>query len=231
MIPGDFALPPSILRRSSAPARTAALAIVLALLTTGIPRPAGAQQAASAAAELQLEPGDAVKLSVWRAPELSGEFPVAADGSLAHPAFPSLIVAGVPLRRVQTMLDSAVRAENVGARVVMQPLLRVIVGGEVATPNLYHFPAGTSVAEAIVLAGGHTERADLRRLTLVRNGTATVYDITDPAGPATHRAVASGDQLLLQRRRGSFRETILPVTQMLGSAASIAVLIIRLRRG
>ena len=229
MISEGFALAPSIVRRPRA--RTLALAGVLALLTTGAPSFVGAQQAASAAADLQLQPGDAVKLSVWRAPELSGEFPVAADGSLAHPAFPSLLVAGVPLRRVQTMLDSAVRVENVGARVVMQPMLRVIVGGEVGVPNLYHFPAGTSVAEAIVLAGGHTDRADLRKLTLVRNGTAMVYDITDPAGPATHTAVVSGDQLVLQRRRASFRETILPVAQMLGSAASIAVLIIRLHRG
>jgi polysaccharide export outer membrane protein len=206
------------------------VALVAATLLFGTSAAASAQQtAASEAAMLSLRPGDAIKLTVWRAPELSGEFPVAPDGTLAHPAFPSLLVANVPLRRVQGMLDSAVRVENMGARVVMQPLLSVIVDGEIGRPNLYRHPAGTSVAEALVLAGGRTERSDFRRVALLRDGRTSYFDLTDPAGSATSVAVASGDRLIV-RRRGSFRERVLPVTSLIGTAASIATLIIRAQR-
>lgn len=190
----------------------------------------GAQEtAASDAGSLMLRPGDAVKLTVWKVPELDGEFMVAPDGSIAHPAFPSLHVAGVPLRRVQVLLDSAARVENVNARVVLQPLLRVVVGGEVASPNLYRHPAGTSVAEAIILAGGTTESANPRRLALVRDGATMYFDLTDPAGLATHALVQSGDQLLVQRKGRSFRDSFVPFISALGTAASIATLILRSR--
>jgi hypothetical protein len=85
------------------------------------------------------------------------------------------------------------------------------------------------VAEAVILAGGPSERANLRRVALVRDGQTTHFDLRDPTGPATHTAVASGDQLLLPRR-GSLRESVLPVVTMLGTAASIATLVVRYRR-
>lgn len=203
------------------------LAVMLAAAVGPV---ADAQQILSSQAEaLTLRPGDAVKLTFWRVPELNGEFTVAPDGTLAHPAFSGLVVAGVPLRRVQLMLDSAARKEDVGARVVMQPLLRVMIDGEVRTPNLYRVPPGTSVAEALVLAGGRTEKADLAHLTLIRNGQATNFDLTDPTGSASSIAIASGDRLLLWRSRSSFRETILPYTALIGTFASIGTFIWRVR--
>ena len=202
------------------------LTLVLAFVALG-GSPADAQMAASQAASLTMRPGDALKLDVWMAEELDGEYYVAPDGTLAHPAFRGLVVTGVPLRRLQDMLDSAARAvANVGANVSFQPMLRVIVDGEVRVPNLYRFPAGTSVAEAVVLAGGRTERANARRLKLSRDAATTYYDLTDPSGPASRLPVQSGDQLFLERR-SSFGETIVPLTSVLGAAASIATLVLR----
>lgn len=207
--------------------RACALAVAVLAST---PRVGHAQQTASSAAStLTLRPGDSIKLTVWKVPELSGEYPVAPDGTIAHPAFPSLVVAGVPLPRVQRMLDSAARVENVGARVVMQPLLHVVVSGEVRSPNLYKFPAGTSVFEAVILAGGRTERAKMSHLELFRGGQTTVFNLTESAGPATHSPIMSGDQLLLDREGSTFRESILPLLSVVGTLASVATLIVRAR--
>lgn len=183
--------------------------------------------ATTAAASLTLTPGDAVRLSVWRAPELNGEFVVAPNGTLAHPAFPGLFVAGLPLSRVQAMLDSAARLENVGAQVIMQPLLHVVIDGEVRSPNLYRYPAGTSIAEALAMSGGRTERANSHRLQLVRRGQSTWFDLTDPGGPATRSPIESGDQLLLPRARRSFVDAATPYLSFVAAAASIAVLTLR----
>ena len=185
---------------------------------------------AAAGAGLVLRPGDAVKLTVWKAPEFDGEFAVLPNGTLAHPYLRDLVIAGMSLTEVQAALERRVRTENAFAQVVVQPLLRVIVGGEVRTPNLYRNPAGTSVAEAIILAGGTTEWANPRRVTLVRDGRSIILDLTAPTGPASRIAVESGDQLLVARRGLTFRESVLPYVTVLGSAASIATLIIRSRR-
>jgi polysaccharide export outer membrane protein len=204
-------------------------AVAIAVLSW-VPGAVRAQQLAGVpAANLVLRPGDSIKLTVWKVPELNGEFPVAPDGTLAHPAFPTLVVAGVPLQRVQRMLDSAARVENVGARVVMQPLLHVVVSGEVRSPNLYKFPAGTSVFEAVVLAGGRTERANLSRLELFRNGESILFDLTDASGPATRAGIMSGDQMRLDREASSFRESVLPLLTVVGTLASITTLILRHR--
>lgn len=227
--PADPASPTHCCRRACVVvSRLLATRFTLALAFVALGGSAArAQMAASQAASLTLRPGDALKLSVWMAKELDGEYFVAPDGTLAHPAFRGLVVTGVSMTRLQDKLDSAARAvSNVGANATFQPLLRVIVDGEVRAPNLYRLPAGTSVAEAVVLAGGRTDRANTRRLALVRDGATTYYDLSDPSGPASRLALQSGDQLLLERRR-SFGETILPLTSVLGAAASIATLVLR----
>lgn len=201
------------------------------LLTLAAGAPLGAQSSlAESTAALTLQPGDALKVTVWKVPELNGEFPVAPDGTLAHPAFPTLVVAGVPLSQLQVKLDSVVKLENTNARAVLQPMLHITVGGEVSSPNLYRHPAGTTIAQAIVLAGGANDQGNLHRVRLVRGGTETYLDLLETAGPATRMPVASGDALFIERRGRSFRESILPFISVLGTAASIANLIIRSRR-
>lgn len=215
-------------RRRLVAAATEALLALLLLAAHAVSVPAQSIAPPEDAA-LVLRPGDAVKLTVWKAPEFDGEFVVLPNGTLAHPYLRDVVVAGVPLRDAQAALEERVKTQSQLAQVVMQPLLRVVVGGEVRTPNVYRYPAGTSVAEAIVLAGGTTERANARGLVLIRDGRSVALDLTDPTGPATRMAIASGDRLQLPRRGGSFRETVLPYVSVLGAAASIATLFIRAR--
>lgn len=229
---------PRLRRRFAAAAAAALLTLTLLAASAASARaqsdvattPAPPAAVPAGAAALVLHPGDAVKLTVWKAPEFDGEFAVLPNGTLAHPYLRDLVVAGMSLSEVQAALERRVRTENAYAQVVVQPLLRVVVGGEVRTPNLYRNPAGTSVAEAIILAGGTTEWANPRRLTLVRDGRSSILDLTAPTGPATRIVVESGDQLLVARRGATFRESVLPYVTVLGSAASIALLFIRSRR-
>src|SRR5205807_6485967 len=48
-----------------------------------------------------LTPGDSVWIMVWRKPEFTGEFAVAADGSISHPVYRAVVVGGVPLATAQ----------------------------------------------------------------------------------------------------------------------------------
>lgn len=207
------------------------LAVLCALaLMGGAPAAAAQGPPPPAAQDFLLRPGDAVRLSVWRAPELDGEFSVLPNGTIAHPYLRDIVVAGLPIAQVQAALEERARTQNEGAQVMLQPLLRVVVGGEVSAPNLYRHPAGTTVAEALVLAGGASPEGDARRVTLVRDGQSSVVDVTNPNGPATSLMLASGDQLLVARRGRTFGERVTPIMSTLGAASGIALLIIRIRQ-
>lgn len=168
-----------------------------------------------------LQAGDKVKLTVWRAPELGGEFVVAPDGMLEHPAFADLYVLGVPMPRVRAILDSAVRTQNVNARVIILPEFRVSITGAIVKPDLYYLPAGTSVVDAIAQAGGPTSAGDPGHLELIRNGQRVMLDLTDASGPATRVTVASGDQLVMAQHSDALRSSIIPLTSVLSALAGV----------
>lgn len=209
-------------------------AIVTSVVATAAAPPAAAQEVAAAhaptAAGGVLRPGDVLRLEVWRMPELSGEFQISPAGTIVHPVLQDVVVTGVPLSQVVARLDSALSRESTNARFVVQPILRVSVGGEVAAPNLYRHPLGTTIAEAVVLAGGATTSGDLRRVRLVRDGREVALDLRDPAAAANRAPIASGDQIIVERRGRSFRESVTPIMTAIGTLASVAVLVFRVTR-
>src|SRR4051812_21311269 len=51
-----------------------------------------------------LSPGDSVRITVWRKPEFSGDFIIAPDGTISHPLYRSVRVAGVPIATAEVNL-------------------------------------------------------------------------------------------------------------------------------
>lgn len=167
-----------------------------------------------------LSPGDSVLITVWRKPELSGNFVVSADSSIAHPLYRSVKVAGLPLPAAEARMRTFLEQYEASPQFVMQPLLRVAVGGEVRQPNLYSVPPGTSLEQAIALAGGPTERGK-DRVRVVRREQAFTIDLRRPTASSARMAVRSGDQIIVERDRALFREVVTPVLTILGATAAI----------
>ena len=44
-----------------------------------------------------LSPGDSIRISVWRGEQFSGQFGIAADGTIAHPMYKDVRAADIPL--------------------------------------------------------------------------------------------------------------------------------------
>jgi protein involved in polysaccharide export with SLBB domain len=194
-------------------------ALLLALLPG--PGPAAAQSAP------ELRPGDVVRVTVWRQPEMSGEFAVAADSTLAHPLYGQVVVAGVPLSEAESRVRELLGRYESNPQFVLEPLFRVAVGGEVRQPNLYTLAPSITVAEAVALAGGPTERGRLERVTLVRDGGERMLDLTDPGSAATQLRIRSGDRIVVARRTSVFREYVVPVASVTGAIATIVNLLLR----
>jgi len=179
-------------------------------------------QTSDAGASLSgLNPGDQVRIAVWRNPEFSGDFIVAPNGTISHPLYREIQVVGVPLTTVEDRLRVFLTKYIANPQFVIQPLMKIIVGGEVRSPNVYSVPPETTIAQAIALAGGPTERGNPQKLRIIRDGQEIPIDLTRADSDVARLQIRSGDQILMPRRSARFRDYLAPVLS--GAAALAAV--------
>ena len=211
--------------RRSDPVIHALVACSLALICS--PDAAWTQEGVSPVSETVLRSGDVIRLEIWRQPELSGDFDVASDGTIRHPLYQQVQVAGVPLSQVHVRLRRFLSDFIEDPQFVVTPLVRVAIGGEVREPNLYNLRPEISIAEALAGAGGPTEEGRLDRVRLLRDDTELELDLT--RSDYRHELVRSGDQILVERRRNVWREYIAPAASITGATAAIISAIVRAR--
>lgn len=181
--------------------------------------PAAAQGTAS---EPVLSPGDMVRIMVWQKPEFSGEFIVAADGGIRHPLYQDAKVAGVPMTTAtERIRQRLARFFDRNLEMVVEPLFRVTVGGEVRQPSLYSLPPETTVAQAVALAGGVTERGRLNQVRLVRGGQATILDLASQNAETLHLTIRSGDQIVVRRKGDFLRDVLGPLASVTAIVAGV----------
>ena len=180
-----------------------------------------AQAAPRSTPNLLLRPGDALRITVLRHPELSGEFPVNGDGVLVHPLYRELRVSGVPLSETEQMVRNVLARFDAKPEFVIDPLFQVSVAGEVRQPNLYALRPTTTIAQAVALAGGVSERGRLDHVRLFRAGNEYRVDLTRPERGMSTELVQSGDQIMVGRRSSVFRDYIAPAGSIIGAIAAL----------
>ena len=178
--------------------------------------------------EVVLRPGDALHITVWKMPELSAdEVPIDDDGTLFHPFYRDVRVAGMGVDGVKSKLTERLRQVQSNPEFVVRPLVRITVFGQVNQPDVFRHPPETSIADAVAMAGGVSDRGNDKRVRLVRGGKVVDLNLRDPRGLATRMGIRSGDEIIVARRGPSFREFILPLTAVIAATASVANLIRR----
>ncbi len=174
-----------------------------------------------------LAPGDQIRITVWRKPEMSCDCTVAGNGTIIHPLYREVQVIGVPLTTVEDRLRTFLARYEQNPQFVIQPLVKIVVGGEVRTPNIYSVPPETTIAQAIAIAGGPTERGVLREVKVIRDRQEIKMDISRPDSDAGVLQIRSGDQILIGRRGRSALEYIAPVTSTIAAATAQPNVIVR----
>lgn len=174
-----------------------------------------------------LSPGDQIRIMVWRNAELSGDFFVAADGTVTHPIYREVRVTGVPMAQVEERLRTFLTRYTTNPQFVIMALVRIVMGGEVRNPNIYSVPPQTTITQAIAVAGGPTDRANLSRVRIFREGQQVVVDLTRPDTDVGLLQIRSGDQILISRSRNVFRDVIGPVASTAGLFVGLANIFIR----
>jgi len=197
--------------------------------------PAVAQESRTSNDQSVLSPGDSVRIVVWRKPEFSGDFVVAPNNSITHPLFRSVQVGGVPFATAEANLRRFLSRFEENPEFVMEPLIRVAISGEVVKPQVFALRPETTIGEAVARAGGTTEvgvRNRVRVLRLDPNGQQSqlLVNLTDPTGGSGRIPVRSGDQIVVDRKKSFMKEVVLPTLGVIGSIASVGLLIDRVSR-
>jgi polysaccharide export outer membrane protein len=194
-----------------------------------------AQSPAPGADQVILAPGDSVRIVVWRKPEMSGDFIVAPDGTISHPLYRAVRVGGVPFSTAEVNLRNFLARFEQDPQFVVEPLVLVAISGEVGRPQVFAVRPETTIPEAVAQAGGPKETAKRDEVRVLRKDASgrqheLQVNLFNPEISSAAIRVHSGDQIILDRRKSFFRDYFMPALSVIGSVASIGLLIDRATR-
>lgn len=172
-----------------------------------------------------LRPGDVIAVEIWREEDLSGEFLVDETGAVTLPMLGRREVTGIPWGTVRDSLLDEYRTQLRNPSIVLTPMRRVNVLGEVNEPGLYEVDPTVSLAGVIAMAGGATVSGDLNKIRVIRDGRIIRERVA--AGASLNSAdVRSGDQIFVEQRNWFVRNSTF-VISLLFSATSIIITLVR----
>ncbi len=188
---------------------------LLLLIHLGVASPLVAQRAnsspalaapASLAVRASAEPGDVVRLRIWREPDMSGDYPVDAQGIATFPRLGTMNVTRFGADSLQRVLaaEYAKYLKNPSVEIVL--LRRVRVVGAVKSPGVYTVDQTMRVRDVLALAGGAAPEGRVDRVRLERDGTSIDIDLS-VSPRADERELRSGDQLSVPQRNWFARNT------------------------
>ena len=145
-------------------------------------------------ADYVIGPEDVLGIVFWREAELSGDVTVRPDGVITLPVIGELKAEGVRPEALQKQIAAAaskyVNDPNVAVVVRTINSRKFFVTGRVTSPGTFGLKGPMTVMQALAMAGGLTEYADAKNITILRttNGAAGVLKFN-------YRDVAKGRKL------------------------------------
>lgn len=136
----------------------------------------------------RLVPGDVVNIVVLNDQSLSGEQVIGPDGFIRLPLVGAIQAAGLTLdeltEQIRRALSKFIRKPQISVNLKQFPVSvrRVYVLGEVKNPGVYQLPPGVTptIFDAVALAGGFTDNADLTRVRVfLKDGQSVDLNLRD----------------------------------------------------
>jgi len=130
--------------------------------------------AAEDSTDYQLGAGDLVSISVYDEPDLSIELRIGQSGNISYPLLGDISVAGLSPKDLETKLTEKLKGPYLidpSVSVSIKEYRPFYMTGEVEKPGSYSFHPGLTVARAISIAGGFTERASKSKIYVVHDSS------------------------------------------------------------
>jgi protein involved in polysaccharide export with SLBB domain len=174
------------------------------------------------------QPGDIVRIAVWREPELSGDLLVQNDSTAIVPAIGRLKLGGLTADSLNGLLIARFRDRIVNTPVDVRLIRPVPVFGSVRSPGVYPVDPTSTAIQVIARAGGTVGAEGLPRVQLLRyDGTKLDLTVEQSLGAFNLR---SGDAIFVQDQSFFIRNqrqitTIAAISTIIASVISIAILL------
>lgn len=153
---------------------TLALFVVCTLLSplAAAQQPAPPAAASDVPADFVIGPEDVLGIVFWREAELSGDVTVRPDGRITLPVLGEMTAAGLRpadlQKQITTVAGKYVNQPNVTVVVRTIHSRKIFVTGRVTSPGTFDLKGTVTVLQAIAMAGGLTEYADAKNITVLR---------------------------------------------------------------
>ena len=172
-----------------------------------------------------LQPGDAVRVRVWREGDLSGEFQVDQRGVVTLPLLGEREVTGMHPDSLRDRLVTEYREYLQNPSVDVTLLRRISVLGEVRSPGLYPVDGTMTLADAIAMAGGVGPQGNKDDIRLIRDGAEIRTDLDEQilVGSGDLR---SGDQVVVGQKSWFSRNSGAVFGSVIAASAIIAAALI-----
>ena len=133
-----------------------------------------APQASAEGQGYAIQPGDVLRVMVWKEEDLQQEILVRPDGGITFPLAGSIEAAGHTVEEVRTDLVAKIK-EFIPEPVVTAAVTnlegnRIYVIGQVTKPGSYPMNPRLNVLQALTVAGGMTPFANLDGIIVLRSG-------------------------------------------------------------
>jgi len=152
-------------------------------------------------------PQDALVITSYDQPDLTGTFTVETDGSFTYPLIGRVQVGGLTLRAVEQLLQKELtaggffREPQITVSVAQYRSQKIHIVGEVRTPGTYPISGDMRLVEVLALAGSTTPMASGEVLILHESNESVRADLRElENGDASQNVrLVNGDTLFVQR--------------------------------
>ena len=118
-----------------------------------------------------LQGGDQIFIQVFDEPDLTMEATVGQSGAINYSYLGAIQVAGRSPEQLTDLIVAKLRdgyLRNPSVNITVMKYRSFFVDGEVRSPGSYGYEPGLTLAKAVSLAGGMTDRASRRKIFLTR---------------------------------------------------------------
>lgn len=201
------------------------LLVVAFLLLMGQSLAARTQDTMAASRQL-IRPGDAIRLRIWREPEMSGVYPVDERGRVVFPRVGEYSVLEDTPKTLSERLLADYREYLRNPSIEITVLRRVRIIGAVNEPGLHLVDPTVTLADALALAGGATSVGDPDRIRIIREGQEMAVDIRQNTRIGDS-PIRSGDQIFVPERSWVARNSRVVAATITATVSLVIALFLR----
>ena len=180
-----------------------------------------------------VRPGDVLQLRMLGEEGITGEYIIDPEGRVTIPGIGTVRLANLSPREAGALLDAEIKRRFANPEYSADFRIRIyVLGAGVANPGPFVVEPGTTFLQVLAIAGGQTDRADLSRTTVNRQGRRYPVDLQAAlaGGHVGQLPVFSNDVIVVPARGGLTRENASFALSVLGTVLTVVTLIVSVRR-